>query len=150
MRDNANEFNDLENALRQMPLRAPSSQLDARVDATLNHRPAIRWVIGLAAGTLAAAAALLLVLRATGTQSDAPNLNTVPTQLAAVPAPAITQVVETDEEWSEDGIVAIESEGPIRQVRVITTHQITEVENGKLATMTFPQEDVYQYVSQAF
>lgn len=161
MKDETNEFEDLERAMRQMPLRTPSPELDRRIEQTLNRhsRSHLRWVIGLAAGTLAAAAALLLIVRATGTQTDitpapaqpAPTLVAAATQNPTPAAkPAVTQLVQTDEEWSEDGIVSVQSDGPVRQYRVTTTHQITEVEDGKLATMTFPQEEVYQVVSQAF
>lgn len=138
------EFDDLEQTLRQLPLRAPSPQLDQRIDQTLQRRPAPRWMIGLAAASMAAAAALLLLVRATGSDSPIP-----PNHLTAQ-KPSVTQLVQTDEQWSEDGIVDVQTDGPVRQYRLITTHQITEVENGKLATMTFPQEEVYQVVSQAF
>ncbi len=153
MNEQHGEFDDLEQALRQMPLRAPSPELDQRIIQMIQRRPATRWMIGLAAATLAAAAALLLILRASGSSSQTPSLKPTPTLVAFVPSTqkaSVTQLVETDAQWSEDGIVDVQADGPIRQYRLITTHQITEVENGKLATMTFPQEEVYQFVSEAF
>lgn len=143
------EFDDLEQTLRQMPLRASSPQLDRRIAQTIQRRPATRWIIGLAAATLAAAAAMLLLVRATGGNPQTPPLHPTPTIVASAKSP-VSQLVQTDEQWSEDGIVAVQTDGPVRQYRLTTTHQITEVENGKLITMTFPQEEVYQVVSEAY
>ncbi len=147
------EFDDLEQALRQVPLRAPSPNLDRRIAQALQRRPATRWLIGLAAATLAAAAALLLIVRATGSNPEIPSPQPAPTLIAKASAttqPSVSQLVQTDEQWSEDGIVDVQADGPVRQYRLITTHQITEIDNGKLVTMTFPQEEVYQVVSEAF
>lgn len=142
------EFDDLEQTLRQMPLRAPSPQLDQRISETIQRRPVTRWMIGLAAATLAAAAAILLLVRATGSNPHTPSPQPSPTLIAS--SKSVSQLDQTDEQWSEDGIVAVQTDGPVRQYRLTTTHQITEVENGKLITMTFPQEEVYQVVSEAF
>ena len=96
MNEQNGEFDDLEQALRQLPLRAPSPQLDRRISQTIQRRPATRWVIGLAAATLAAAAALLLIVRATGSDSPTPPNHLTAPQFASAQQPSVTQIVETD------------------------------------------------------
>ncbi len=151
MNNQHGEFDELENALRQMPLRAPSPELDRRVEAAMQRRPEVQWVIGLAAATLAAAAAVLLAVKVFTAETVAPAPSRAnPLIASTLPLARPVQIVQTDSEWTQDGIVGVETDGPVRQYRLITTHQITEVDNGKLATMTFPQEEVYQVVSEAF
>lgn len=135
------EFDDIEKALRRLPVRQPSAALDERVMAAIAtpaKRKNARWIIG-AIGGLAAAA---LVMFAVWPQAQIDEITPV-AQRVAIPMMAIGEATET---WMDDGIVEYTSDGPVRQY-VVQTHQPLAVAGGEGYLV---EETLVQLVSQAY
>jgi len=141
---------DIENLLREMPLRKPPASLDARVLGA-RARPGRRtWPIAVAAGALAAAAALVIAFvlpRGTETGAVAPG---------APPAPAPVQVasqagqagpVRLEQNWTEvsyEGLVAPDNETPLRKFRRQTIEHVrwTDPSSGIRVETTTPRDEI--------
>lgn len=136
-----NEFDDIEKAMRRLPIRQPSATLDERVLGTIAtpvKRTNARWIIS-AIGGLAAAAMVMIAVwpqgQITDTEPVAPRV--------AIPMMAIGEATET---WMDEGIVEYTSDGPVRQY-VVQTHQPLAVAGGEGYLV---EETLVQFVSQAY
>ena len=145
--------NEIENLLRQMPLRKPSPSLDARVTdvfaagaagtetrrANTRGRPRTRqaWLVGAVGGALAAAAAVILAVglpQSTPTGTPGPQPTSAPAQVAngsltltgaALPLPV--EPVRLEQNWSElsyEGLVCPDPETPLRKFRHRTLEHV--------------------------
>jgi hypothetical protein len=110
---------EIENLLRQMPLRKPSADLDARV---LAGRPRARraWLAGAVGGALAAAAAVIL---AVGLPQ---NMSKVTPGPQPGPAAAV-EPVRIEQNWSEvsyEEVVCPDPETPMQTFRRRTVDHV--------------------------
>jgi len=144
---------EIENLLRQMPLRKPSADLDARVAdafaagaastetrrANIWGRPRTRqaWLVGAVGGALAAAAAIILAVglpQGTPTATPGPQPVSVPAQVASgsltltgAAPPLPVEPVRLEQNWSElsyEGLVCPDPETPLRKFRHRTLEHV--------------------------
>lgn len=146
MNDELDNLDALEAILRQQPLRKPSANLDQRIAVTL--RPG-KWHWGWPAtiGSLAAAAAVLLaILPLLPRSAQVPSTPTVQHAQAELPS----QIVQTDTQWVDEGVVDVHTQGAIRQYRVNTLQKVyCSTDNGP-AVVTIPNEQVVYLLSQPY
>lgn len=138
-------FEDLENALRQLPLRSPSAGMDQRLIAAIEAPRHGMWRLGIIGGALAAAAMVLVVLWATARVDTGGR-----PELIASTAPAVHDTVaitQSIQGWVDDGVVGYTTDGPVRQYRVQTVEEFASAD-GEPRTIT--QESVVQYVADTY
>ena len=144
---------EIENLLRQMPLRKPSADLEARVAdafaagaastetrrANIRGRPRTRqaWLVGAVGGALAAAAAIILAVglpQGTQTPAPGPQPASAPGQVASgsltltgAAPPLPVEPVRLEQNWSElsyEGLVCPDPETPLRKFRHRTLEHV--------------------------
>lgn len=144
MSEKPDQFDELEAALRQLPLRQPSAALDARIRRLTSGRTTrVPWIIGIVGGSLAAAASLLIAFW--------PALVATPSKLIVSTAPAEpdkVQIVGTTEQWLDEGIVGYASDGPVRQYRFQSVEQLASADQSDGRTLYL--ERVVQVVSETY
>ena len=129
-------FDELEHALRDLPLRQPSAELDGRLRRKLITPSPRRWYIGAAITGMAAAAAVLLVFWIqTGTPGSTGNIAITPDKSATV--------AQANEQWLDEGIIGYASDGPVRQYRIVDQFASAA---GQMRTM----EEVVQVVAETY
>ena len=136
---------NIENILRQMPLREPSPDLDERI---LSPRPSRLW---WAASITAAAAGLLLVLMLAQSLPDPGELPPIaqdeepgePPTIAEAPQKP-TRFVETISGVDYAGTINKNDTPPIRayRTRAVRKHSWTDRETGARVQMVEPHEQI--------
>jgi hypothetical protein len=141
---------DIENLLREMPLRKPPASLDARVLGAAPQPRRRTWPMAIAGAVLAAAAAVVIALalpRGTETGPAAP---------AAPPAASTVQVaaqadaaapVRLEQNWTQvsyEGLVAPDNEAPLRKFRRQTIEHVrwTDPASGLRVEATTPRDEI--------
>ncbi len=138
---------NVENLLRRMPLRRPSAALDARI---LALRPKHRrvWIVSLAGGALAAAAAVLLALALPrGSETGAPvppSASSTPASMALATPRAPVEFQENYSQVSYEGVVAPDNVTPLQQFRRHTVERVQWVDaaRGLKFETTTPRDEI--------
>jgi hypothetical protein len=144
---NVDDDNDLEQWLRQVPLRQPSAQLDRRVAAALHpwqwRRVAVAAAIGLAAG-------LAALSHQRTAESPRPPVAQASSSTHAASHPSSptrpVSIVQVFGEVRNDGIVGRTADGDsLRRLRRQTLRQTVLIDpaTGQRLTVTTPREEVY-------
>ena len=152
MSDEFEEFREVEETLRRLPLRRPSGMLDERVRRVI--RP--RW--GLALG-LAAALALLagtgavLVRETWRDGSDRRELSVQDVgqvEVGQIGRPIV--LARTVAGMPEDSVIGADAGGTFRRVRRVVVKQVKYVDpdTGKAIYLTVPREEVVVIKAEAF
>ncbi len=135
---------DLEDLLREMPLRRPSALLDERV-RTAGPGGGVAWKSALAAGVIAAAlfSAWLIASRRPGGR-EAGGLAGRPPAGAPGPLRPVRFEQNSSDLWYE-GLLLLDDHTPMRQYRQETVHEVRWIdpESGSAMEMTVPVETVF-------
>jgi hypothetical protein len=134
---------DIENLLRDMPLRKPPASLDAKVVGGGRRLRIILWTAA-AAGVAAAAAAVIIMIMGPGGPARLPVL---PPPIEVAQAAPPTEPVRLQQNWSRlsyEGVVVPDGRTPLRQVRhrVLEHVQWIDAAGGTRTEMTLPREEV--------
>ena len=146
------EFRDVEEALRRMPLRRPSDLLDERVRRVV--RP--RW--GMALGVAAALALLAgtgaVVVREMGREGPRPRELSAQeieqVEVGEIERPIV--VAQSIARVGDKEVIGVDGEGTLRRVRRVVVKQVKYVnpETGKTIWLTVPREEVVVMKVEAF
>ena len=140
---------DIENLLREMPLRKPPASLDARVLGAALRPRRRAWPMAAAGAVLAAAALVIAFALPRGTETG-------PVAPAAPPAPAPVQMaaqadaaapMRLEQNWTEvsyEGLVAPDNEAPLRKFRRQTIEHVrwTDPASGIRVETTTPRNEI--------
>jgi hypothetical protein len=145
MNEEANEFEATESLLRSLPLRTPSRALDERVLQAIRRKSRAGWIWAGVAASLAAAAAVVIAV-----QSNTAVPVQQPQAVQVASAQPQGELVQTEVQWTEDGIVGTAKEGPVRQYTVQTVKQISCSTDYGPAVITIPEEQTVYLLSRAY
>ena len=134
---------DIENLLREMPLRKPAASLDARVVGRRRRLRIVLWTAATA-GVAAAAAAAIIILAGPGGPAQLPAL---PPPAAVAQAPSPAEPVRLQRNWSQlsyEGVVVPDGRTPLRQFRhqALEHVQWIDAARGTKTEMTIPREEI--------
>jgi hypothetical protein len=152
--DDDSNSRELEQLLRQTPLRPPPAGLDRRVGAALHPWRRRARALGVAA----AAAAIALGLGSWAVRRHphgAVSEARLPSPSRPAPAAAVppVSIVRTYGGVSSDGVVGVTADGrPVQRVRrqIVRQVQVIDPQRGTKLSISVPQEVVYLVPVKAF